>query len=94
MPVHTYRKRPVTLPRGDHPAMFPVELPRRCIGLGCPVDGVVLDPFTGSSTTGVAALEMGREFIGIDSSESYLLTSKTRQNPLQPVVDLYTDPSV
>lgn len=52
--------------RGAHDAVFPEELPRRCILAGCPVGGVVLDPFAGSGTTGVAALRLGRSFVGID----------------------------
>lgn len=68
----------------SHPALYPVELPRRCIGLGCPPGGLVLDPFTGSSTTGVAALELDRNYVGIDSSAAYLRTSVKRLEPLVP----------
>lgn len=51
---------------GAHYAVFPLEIPRRCIALGCPKDGVVLDPFMGSGTTAEAALKLGRRVIGID----------------------------
>jgi site-specific DNA-methyltransferase (cytosine-N4-specific) len=50
----------------DHYAMFPVTIPRRCIQASTRPGDVVLDPFSGRSTTGVAALELGRRYIGID----------------------------
>ena len=55
----------------DHEAMFPVELPRRCIQLLTEPNDVVLDPFMGSGTTGRAAVQLNREFIGIEKSEKY-----------------------
>ena len=55
--------------KNPHPASFPVELPRRCIS-AAPGD-VVLDPFMGSGTTAVAAIQEGRNWIGIDRSQEY-----------------------
>lgn len=52
--------------RTGHPAAGTLEIARRCVRLGCPRGGVVLDPFCGSGTTGLAALEHGCSFIGID----------------------------
>ena len=52
--------------RTGHPAAGTLEVTRRCVRLGCPRGGVVLDPFCGSGTTGLAALEHGCSFIGID----------------------------
>ena len=52
--------------RTGHRAAGTVEIARRCVRLGCPVGGVVLDPFSGSGTTGLAAREHGCSFIGID----------------------------
>lgn len=54
--------------RGDpqHPAAFPITLPLRAITAGCPPCGVVLDPFTGSGTTLLAARQLGRRAIGMD----------------------------
>lgn len=49
-----------------HFATFPEELPERCILAGCPVGGVVLDPFFGSGTTGSVAQRLGRQWIGIE----------------------------
>ncbi|WP_409463274.1 DNA-methyltransferase [Amycolatopsis sp. GA6-003] len=57
--------------RGGHPAPSPVEIPRRCIAAGCPPGGHVLDPFSGSGTTGIAARELGRRFTGIDTNPAY-----------------------
>jgi site-specific DNA-methyltransferase (cytosine-N4-specific) len=55
----------------DHTAVFPLEIPRRCITAGCPPGGVVLDPFSGSGTTGVAAKASGCRYIGIDLHPAY-----------------------
>lgn len=51
---------------GAHYATFPVELPTRCIKAGCKPAGTVLDPFSGSGTTGLAAERLGRRYVGID----------------------------
>lgn len=61
-----------------HPAPFPVELPRRCIKLFSYKEDIILDPFVGSGTTLLAALELGRFSIGIDIDESYLLIAEKR----------------
>lgn len=61
-----------------HFAVFPLELVTPCVLASAPVGGVVLDPFAGSGTTGVAALLNGREFVGIDLSESSLEIAKRR----------------
>ena len=39
---------------------------------GCPKGGIVLDPFNGTGTTGVCAVNNGRKYIGIDLSEDYI----------------------
>ncbi|MER6896287.1 site-specific DNA-methyltransferase [Amycolatopsis sp. NPDC000740] len=49
-----------------HPAAGTLEIARRCVRLGCPRGGVVLDPFCGSGTTGIAAVEYGCSFVGVD----------------------------
>lgn len=54
-----------------HPAMFPVELASRVIKLYTDKGDVVLDPFLGSGTTAVAAIEENRKFIGIEMMEKY-----------------------
>jgi len=52
-------------------APFPDELVKRCLKIGCPVGGVVLDPFVGSGTTVRVALDTGRSGIGIDLNGSF-----------------------
>jgi len=54
-----------------HPAVFPVDLPLFFIRLLCPEGGLVLDPFGGSGTTGLAALSAGRRCVLIDNNEQY-----------------------
>ena len=60
--------RPYT---GPHFAAYPIDLPLRCIAAGCKPGGTVLDPFTGSGTTGLAAIQLGRRFTGIDLSPDF-----------------------
>lgn len=65
--------------RGSHFAVFPPELPRRCIVAGCKPGGTVLDPFHGSGTTGKVAVENGRRYVGIELNREYLdLSLRTR----------------
>ena len=62
----------------DHEAMFPVELPRRLIRLLTDEGDLVLDPFCGSGTTGVAALETNRRFVGIDKDPAAIALAERR----------------
>lgn len=61
-----------------HFATFPKELPYKCILAGCPMGGTVLDPFSGSGTTGLVATGMGRKYIGIDLNLEYLALAQQR----------------
>jgi hypothetical protein len=61
-----------------HGAEFPVALPARCIALGSHEGDVVLDPFVGSGTSAVAAMELGRRFVGFDISPAYLEIANRR----------------
>jgi site-specific DNA-methyltransferase (adenine-specific)/site-specific DNA-methyltransferase (cytosine-N4-specific) len=54
-----------------HPAVFPVDLPLFFIKLLCPPDGLVVDPFAGSGTTGIAAISQTRRCLLIDNNEAY-----------------------
>lgn len=64
--------------RGEHPAVFPDSLARdHIISWSNPGD-VVLDPFMGSGTTGVAAVQLQRKFIGIEISSDYLAIAERR----------------
>jgi len=63
---------------GKHPTQKPLELLNRIILASTIKDGLVLDPFTGSSTTGLAAILNGRKFMGIDTEKQYLNLSVKR----------------
>src|SRR3972149_4288675 len=54
-----------------HPAVYPIDLPLFFIKLLCPEDGLVIDPFAGSGTTGIAALSLGRRCVLIENSAEY-----------------------
>jgi DNA modification methylase len=63
---------------GAHFAAFPPKLAETCILAGCPKGGVVLDPFFGSGTSGLAAKDNGRRYIGIDINEDYCRLARER----------------
>jgi len=58
--------------RAKHNAAFPSELVRRCIEVGSPPNGHVLDPFVGSGTTALTAVANHRNVVGIDMSDDYI----------------------
>ena len=64
----------------NHTAVFPLELPLRHIKSWSDNGDIVLDPFMGSGTTGVACKELDRNFIGIELDEKYFDISKKRIN--------------
>lgn len=59
----------------DHPCVMPVEVMERVVGI-LPDDAVIIDPFMGSGTTGVACINMGRDFIGIEIDSGYFSTAR------------------
>ncbi len=61
-----------------HPATFPRELARRCILLGSRPGDLILDPFSGSGTTGVAALELNRRAVLIELVDDYVEQARER----------------
>lgn len=65
---------------GKHPTQKPLELLRRIITASTKNGDLVLDPFSGSGTTGVAAKLLGRKYIGIEKEAEYLKTSLERIN--------------
>ena len=64
--------------RVNHPAPFPVDLPRKCIEMYTFEGDIVLDPFLGSGTTAVASKQTGRKYIGVDLSEEYCKIAEQR----------------
>jgi site-specific DNA-methyltransferase (adenine-specific) len=63
---------------GKHPTQKPLALLRRIVQASSNPGDIVLDPFAGSSTTGVAVVELGRLYIGIEMADEYLQLSKKR----------------
>jgi site-specific DNA-methyltransferase (adenine-specific) len=63
---------------GKHPTQKPVELLTRILLASTKEGDLVLDPFCGSSTTGVAAFQLNRKYVGIDLENEYLQLSKKR----------------
>ena len=72
---------------GKHPTQKPLELLRRIILASSNENDLILDPFTGSSTTGVMALQLNRRFIGIDINKDFLDLSIKRIEDVIPVSD-------
>ena len=62
----------------SHPAVYPIEIPLKHIQSWSNEGDFVLDPFMGSGTTGLAALELNRKFIGIEMNNEYFELSKQR----------------
>ncbi len=79
--------------RAAHFAAFPVDLPARCIAAGCPPGGLVLDPFSGAGTTGLAALAHGARFTGIDLNPAFHRLALDRLDRPHPHPDTSTSTS-
>ena len=69
--------------KGAHFATFPPDLIRPCILAGCPKDGTVLDPFGGSGTTALVALEEGRKAVLCELNTDYIAQAHKRIEGLQ-----------
>ena len=71
---------------GKHPTQKPLSVLTRLILASTKTDAWILDPFAGSSTTGIAANLLGRKFVGIDKEQDFLELSKNRkleiENPI------------
>lgn len=67
-----------------HFAVFPRTLVRPCILAGSPAGGIVLDPFFGSGTVGVVAIETGRICVGVEAKPEYVEIAKNRVNSTPP----------
>ncbi len=64
--------------RSGHPAPYPIEIPRRLIKMFSFVGDTVLDPFAGTGSTTLAALELGRNSISIEIDPDYLTMAEAR----------------
>lgn len=67
-----------------HFATFPEKLVEPMILAGCPVGGVILDPFMGAGTTAVVALKNKRQFIGIELNPEYIKIAESRVSQINP----------
>lgn len=77
---------------GKHPTQKSLDLLRRVVLASTNKGDLILDPFTGSSTTGIAAAMYGRKFIGIDTQKEYLDISIKRHADIVPKTKLSTHP--
>ena len=75
----------------DHPAPFPMALPSRCILGSSQTNEIVLDPFLGSGTTGCAAIQMNRKFIGIEKDPKYFDIACKRIEQASKQVDMFVE---
>ena len=76
----------------EHPTQKPVALMRWCLGF-VPNARTILDPFMGSGTTGVAAVQMGRDFIGIELDPDYFAIACKRIEDAQRQPDMFVEPA-
>lgn len=74
-----------------HPTQKPLGVMRWVIDL-CPASQTILDPFMGSGTTGVAAVQMGRQFIGIEKEPRYFDIACRRIEQAQKQPDMFIEP--
>lgn len=70
--------QPESANRVGHPAPFPLTLPRRCIELYTWRDDLILDPFIGSGSTAVAAVQSGRHYVGYETNPEYVAIAEKR----------------
>ena len=68
---------------GKHPTQKPLGLLSRIIMASTEPGAWILDPFAGSSTTGIAANLLGRRFLGIEQDEAFVAISKTRREEIE-----------
>lgn len=78
VPLSKYRKA--------HFAVFPEKLIEPCILAGCPREGLVLDPFFGTGTTGVVAGTHCRHYVGIELNQEYLKLAQERLSVCEPML--------
>ncbi len=75
----------------DHPTQKPLAIMQWCIERLPESCCIILDPFMGSGTTGVAAVQMGRDFIGIEREEKYFATACKRIEDAQRQGDMFIE---
>lgn len=86
--IMTYSRGAALLDKKEHPTQKPLEVMKWCIGF---VEGNICDPFLGSGTIGVAAIKLGREFIGIEIEPKYFDIACRRISAALKQPDLFVD---
>ena len=86
--MHNFIETPICMGRErvkdpKHPTQKPLKVMRRLIELASRPDDLILDPFAGVGSTGVAAVELGRRFIGIDAEEAYVEAARRRISAIE-----------
>ena len=70
--------RELAVKKNNHPTVKPIKLMEYLIKLVSRENAVVLDPFMGSGTTGIACVKLNRKFIGIEKEEDYIKIAEAR----------------
>lgn len=86
LPKGVFCSKPSTKEKGtenSHSTVKPIKFMKYLIEMITPPGGIVIDPFLGSGTTGVAAIENGFKFIGIENEKEYLELAKRRIYDIQ-----------
>jgi len=78
MHCNIWHRPPLPSTNRLHTCQKPLDITERLIRVSCPPGGTVLDCFMGSGTTGVAALNTGRDFIGIEKDPGYFEIARKR----------------
>lgn len=85
--------KPERLSNPKHPAQKPVAILKKMIEIASNENDIVFDPFMGVGSTGVAALNLNRRFIGVELDESYFNAAKKRVNNALAQTNLFVMPS-
>jgi DNA modification methylase len=72
VPLYSGKSRPARVRQNTHPTVKPLALMRWLVRLAVPEGGLVLDPFAGSGTTGIAAMLEGRRFVGVEREGEFV----------------------
>lgn len=81
-----WRFSAVSAKKIGHPAPFPIELPRRLIEFYSFEGDVILDPFMGSGTSALAAMQLRRDFVGYELNKAYIQLANSRINEAKSVL--------
>lgn len=89
--ANVLRSRRVIQEQREHQTQKPVDLLEKIVRVVSPRGGVILDPFMGSGTTGVACIAAGRHFIGIEKDATYYAIAEKRIAEAEGVGTLFAD---